>query len=69
MGTDSTMFTFSATNLNTVAIHILNQETGPLTGDELINVSDAQLREMLTSYLLSPFRDELLYKFFNETPS
>ena len=65
MGTDSTMFTFSPTNLNSFAIHILNQETGLLTGDELINVSDAQLREMLTSYLLSPFRDELLYKFFN----
>lgn len=61
------MFTFSATSLNSLAIHILNQETGLLTGEELIDVSDAPLKEMLTSYLLSPFKDELLYKFSHET--
>lgn len=61
------MFTYSSATLTHLSVHRIEGEGQAIFSDSLLEIQSAEVSELLSSYLLSSFRDPSWYQFSHES--
>ena len=61
------MFTFTDSSLEALSVHYINQEGQTVLTEESYSLVDTDLRDLLSKFFLSAFKDEQQYQFSHET--
>nr|WP_294906023.1 nucleoid-associated protein [uncultured Lacibacter sp.] len=61
------MFTFNESSLETLSVHYIQQEGQTVLTDAPVSLADAELKNLMSSFFLTAFKEEQQYKFTHET--
>ncbi len=61
------MLTYSNSKLENLCVHYIGKDEEILISDSTLQLKDIELKELLSTYFLSAFKDFQQYEFFHET--